>query len=260
MVTPRRDPLAVAVDARWTVEILRAAQTVFYLNDDERDDLVSVAGERLRLRRLDNGVPVPPKVDSTSRSTPPEVLFLARLHPRKRPEVFANAALIALRRGVDAQFALVGPEEGSEAAVDSVIDQARREGFDASRLRREPAVGPDAVDDRMRRASVYVLPAVREPFGMTVVEALAVGVPVVIRGDGGLADFVTRHRCGAVVDGDASAFADAIVDLLADPHRLRTYGDDGRMAVRQTYGMHAVARELGDAYRCAAEREGEVSR
>jgi glycosyltransferase involved in cell wall biosynthesis len=182
------------------------------------------------------------------RIEPPEVLFLARLHKRKRPEVFAAAALELLRRGIDAQFALVGPPEGAEESVDRIIAEARAEGFSESRLRREPAVAPVRAAERIRAASVYVLPAVREPFGMTIIEALAESVPVVISADGGLAEFVQRSCCGAVVAGGPEDYASAIARLLADPMTSRTQGEAGRAAVRETYGMAPVRQRLEDVY------------
>lgn len=248
MIITGTHPLSPPVDALWTKKLLRAAGAVFYLDDAERAELGAIGGPGLRLVPLTNGVPVPAEAHADTRSTPPEVLFLARLHERKRPEVFAAAALELLRKGIDAQFTLVGPSEGAEAAVDRVIAEARADGFGKSRLRREPAVSPGQVAERMSAASVYVLPAVREPFGMSIIEALAESVPVVINADGGLAGFVERSGCGAVVAGGPHDYAGAIASLLADPVAARTQGQAGRVAVREMYGMARVCRRLEDVY------------
>jgi glycosyltransferase involved in cell wall biosynthesis len=248
MIVTGTHPLAAHIDAMWTKKLLVSAGAVFYLNDAERAELSVIGGPGLRLEPLANGVPVTEGALPDKRTQPPEVLFLARLHKRKRPEVFAAAALELLRNGIGAQFALVGPPEGAEAAVDRIIAEARADGIDESRLRREPAVAPGLAAERMRAASVYVLPAVREPFGMTIIEALAEAVPVVINADGGLADFVERSGCGAVVAGSPHDYADAIARLLADPVTARTQGEAGRAAVRDTYGMAPVRQRLEDVY------------
>ncbi|HET7739250.1 MAG TPA: glycosyltransferase [Mycobacterium sp.] len=248
MIVTGSHPLATPIDALWTRKVLRSAGAVFYLNDAERAELSVIGGPGLRLEPLENGVPVTAGANPDKRVQPPEVLFLARLHKRKRPEVFAAAALELLRSGIDAQFALVGPPEGGEVAVDRIIAEARADGIDESRLRREPAVAPGNTAQRMRAASVYVLPAVREPFGMTIIEALAESVPVVINADGGLADFVERGGCGAVVAGSSHDYADAIAGLLADPVSAGTQGEAGRVAVRETYGMAPVRQRLEDVY------------
>lgn len=249
MVAPGTHPLAAPIDALWTRSLLRSAGAVFHLNVQERDHLSAVAGPGLQLHPLENGIPVASaEQGDASRLDPPEVLFLARIHERKRPEVFAAAALQLLRNGIDACFTLVGPPEGAEAAVDQIIAEARDEGFDEGRLCREPALAPERTAERMRRASVYVLPAVREPFGMTIVEALAQGVPVVVNADGGLAEFVGRNGLGEVVDGGVAEYAAAIARLLADPVTARSRGAAGREAVRREYGMAAVGQTLENVY------------
>ena len=250
MVAPHGNPLARLIDRLWTIRLLHAASTVFHLNSTERQELCTVAGADLSLRGLRNGVPTPPAVlDTHGSGTPPEVLFLARLHERKRPEVFAEAALSLLKSGVRARFAIVGPPAGAEAGVDAIIGRARAEGYGEECIRREPAVEPDLAGERMSRAAVYVLPSVREPFPMTVLEAMMLGIPVVIRPDNGLAGFVDTHRCGAVVDGGPESFAQAISGLLADPAAAGAMGERARSAAQAEFGIASVGKQLELAYR-----------
>ena len=65
---------------------------------------------------------------------------------------------------------------------------------------------------------------------MTVLEAMMLGIPVIIRADNGLAKFVETHGCGVVVDGGPQSFAQAISDLLADHSSAREMGRRGRSA------------------------------
>lgn len=132
--------------------------------------------------------------------------------------------------------------------VDAIIAQARAEGFGEVFIRREPAVAPDLAGERMARASVYVLPSAREPFPMTVLEALMLGIPVIICPDNGLAAFVRSHNCGLVVEGSSQAFAQAISTLLSDPSCARGMGQRGRSAVQSEYGIGSVGRELEQIY------------
>jgi glycosyltransferase involved in cell wall biosynthesis len=250
MIAPHSHPLAAVIDRLWTIKLLRSAAMVFHLTATEREDLCTVGGTGLVLRELRNGVPTPEApISAPAPETLPEVLFLARLHERKMPEVFAEAALSLLKSGVRARFAIVGPPAGAEAGVDAIIAQARSEGFDEARIRREPAVEPDRAGERMARASVYVLPSVQEPFPMTVLEAMMLGIPVIIRPDNGLAEFVETHGCGVVVDGGPQSFAKAISDLLADPAGARAMGGWGRSAAQSAFGIASVGRELEQAYR-----------
>ena len=141
-------------------------------------------------------------------SGPPEVLFAARMHPRKRPLAFVEMAKALLDAGVDARFTLVGPDEGEGAALRAALKGD-------SRISWEGALAPAAIPRRMAAASVYVLPSVREPYPMSVLEAMSVGLPVVVTDDCGLAPLVERTHCGIVTDPEVPALAAAVESILA---------------------------------------------
>ncbi len=100
------------------------------------------------------------------------MLFLARLHPRKRPTMFVRMAAALVEAGIDAHFSLVGPDEGEGAAVAKLIEQSSLQ----SRVSYEGPLKPAQSISRMRRAKVYVLPSVDEPYPMSVLEAMSVGL------------------------------------------------------------------------------------
>lgn len=249
MVDPSGRRLAAPLDSALTVPLLRRAAAVFHLNTQEAADLRAVAGPALPLVALGNGVPTRTPAQPAARrpDSPPEVLFLARLHPRKRPATFARAAAALLGEGVEAQFTVAGPDEGEGAAVDQVIATAVPTG----RLRREAGVPLDEVAARMARATVYVLPAVHEPFGMTVVEAMTAGLPVVVTDTCALAGFVRANDCGTVATDDADSIADAVRALLADPRAAADMGRRGAAAAAAHLGMDPVLDTLEHVYATA---------
>src|SRR6185312_11172960 len=116
-----------------------------------------------------------------------EVLYLARLHERKRPALFVETARDILSEGIDARFTLIGPDGGEGAKVREAITRGRE--FETS-INWEGSLPPEKTADRMAHASIYVLPSVDEPFSMSVLEAMAIGLPVVITESCGLADTV----------------------------------------------------------------------
>ena len=257
MIIPSENPAAPLIDAVATRRLLGRAQRVLVLNDRERDDIGMVMGRALPTETVSNGVPEhmsPPS--ELSASAMPEVLFMARLHPRKRPEVFVRAAIELLSVGTKARFTVIGPDGGMQSEVDDLIAAS---GFGPDRLRREPALAPDHTMERLSAASVYVLPAHREPFGMTVVESLSVQTPVVICRDGGLADFVAVNDCGRVVDGTVRGLTSAITGMLADPVELSAMGRRGADAVRAEFGMRRVADQLADIYTASMAVSGDTT-
>ena len=240
MVIPSRNPLAAPLDALWTRRMLAGAAAVFFLTEAERHQLREVARRDLRLVRLPNGVPDHPV--AAGRPGPPEVLFLARLHPRKRPVLFVEMAHRLLAGGADARFTLVGPDEGQGAAVLAAIG-------DEPRIAWEGPVDPRDAAQRMSRATAYVLPAERAPYPMAVLEAMSVGLPVVVCNDCGLAPVIGETASGVVADGTVDAMAAAVTAVLADP---ASYGRRARETARREFGMDAIADRLLTAYRRSA--------
>jgi glycosyltransferase involved in cell wall biosynthesis len=174
----------------------------------------------------------------------PEVLFLARLHARKRPGLFVEMARRLLADGVHARFTLVGPDAGEGAAVLAAIG-------DEPRISWEGPVDPQEAPLRMARASAYVLPAEREPYPMSVLEAMSVGLPVVVCRDCGLAPVVSGSRSGQVAEGTVEDLAAAVRSVLADPY---AYGRRARETARRDFAMSAVADRLLTVYRHAVTR------
>lgn len=249
-IVPSSHPLAAPFDALWTRKVLRGAGAVFYLTSHERTQLTAVAGRGLPLVALGNGVPDYPTASPPA--GPPEVLFAARMHPRKRPVAFVEMAKVLLNAGIDARFALVGPDDGEGRALRTAIKGQ-------SRISWEGALPPTAIPQRMAAASVYVLPSIHEPYPMTVLEAMSVGLPVVISPDCGLAPLVERTHCGVVVEPEVPALAAAVQAILSDPSLARAMGDRAREVVRTELRMTGVGDRLMDTYtsvvdgrRCAA--------
>jgi glycosyltransferase involved in cell wall biosynthesis len=223
---------------------LRRAHEVFYLTTDERDALEEISRGGARLSPLPNGVPLYEAAAPSSRA--PEVLFLARLHPRKRPVDFVSAALELNSRGVQARYSLVGPDEGEGARV-------RQAASRADNIMWEGPVAGGRGPERMRGAAVYVLPSVSpEPYPMAVLEAMSVGLPVVVTNDCGLAAVVRKYRCGIVIEPGPHNIARAVGELLATPDAARAMGRRGRSAVAHDLGMSAIGERLETSYAGAA--------
>jgi glycosyltransferase involved in cell wall biosynthesis len=239
MVVPSRHPLAGPLDMVWTRKVLRDAKSVLYLTEQEGAQLEEVARAPLHLVHVGNGVPDYPAVSRGPEK--PEVLFVARMDARKHPVTFVEMAKTLLDEGLDAKFTLVGPDEGEGAAVRAAIGAEPRISWEGPLL-------PAAIPGRMAESSVYVLPSEREPYPMSVLEAMSVGLPVVISADCGLAPLVEQAGCGVVTDGQAPAFVAAVRTILTDELLARAMGKRGRETAHAKFGMHAIGDRLIDIY------------
>ncbi|GHJ42035.1 glycosyltransferase [Streptomyces sp. TS71-3] len=242
MVDPSGRSLARVLDTLAVRRVLRSADRLLYLTDHERDDLERVAGPCPpgRAVRLVNGVPA--QEAGAAPAGPPRVLYAARLHERKRPRDFVAAAPAILRRYPDAEFVVAGPDEGELPAVRALVAGS---GLAHKVHLPGPLSGAQMLTE-LRRAHVYVLPSVAEPFPMSVLEAMSVGTPVVVTRSNGLARDVEKAGAGRVVTA-ADGIADAVLDLLA-PDTRRAAASAGRALTAEAFSMDTVLDTLVGEY------------
>ncbi|MEB3350928.1 MAG: HAD family hydrolase [Cyanobacteriota bacterium] len=113
---------------------------------------------------------------------------------------------------------------------------------------------PDIYRWAARRGGLFVNPALTEPFGLTLLEAAASGLPVVATDDGGPQDILRRCDNGALVDvSDLDALQRTLETALADRRRWQRWADNGVEAASRHFSWDAhVCSYLGEA--------GEVTR
>ncbi len=89
---------------------------------------------------------------------------------------------------------------------------------------------------------VFVNPALTEPFGLTLLEAAATGLPLVATNDGGPQDIIDTCKNGILVDPlDEDAIGQAIRDALSDPERWDSWSKRGVEAVHASYSWESHA-------------------
>jgi glycosyltransferase involved in cell wall biosynthesis len=244
MVDVRNTRRARAFD-RLLRPLIRRASACLVLTAAEAAGLESVLGKSAPpLIRLANGVQRGrPDVRPRER-TQPTVLYLARLHSRKRPTAFVQAAELILRELPDVQFDVYGPDEGALPEMQAEIARLGLGAF----VTYHGAVDHEKAQRITAAADVYVLPSVREPFPMSVLEALAVGTPVVCTTSTGISDELARRGAAVVTDGSPSQLAKATVAILRDQVLRDGLVSAGDRAVSEVFSIDAVAGSLEQTY------------
>jgi mannosylfructose-phosphate synthase len=93
-----------------------------------------------------------------------------------------------------------------------------------------------------RQAKMFALPSLFEPFGMTALEAMACGTPVVASRLGGITTVISTEENGLLVDpSDTAEFAGAMIRLLQEPALAERLGEQGREIICQEYSWQAIA-------------------
>ncbi len=110
------------------------------------------------------------------------------------------------------------------------------------------------LDDRTRNqlyrwAAVAVVPSYYEPFGLTALEAMAAGAPVVVSDTGGLAETVAHGETGLKVPpANPGELAAAILRLLSDPSFARRLAGEARRTAAERYSWAKVAEATEAVY------------
>lgn len=245
MVVPSGKRLAKILDAAIVRRVLRTARTTYALVPKEQEELALVE-PRGRYEVLPNGMDVTADAPQADVRSARDVLFLARLAPRKRPADFAEAAAILAADFPEWTFSLVGPDEGEAGAVEAIRGRHRELG---DRLRWEGPLEPSKTMARMAQSAVYVLPAENEPFGMTVIEAQRVGLPVVIRSDCGLAEGILAADAGRVYEAGVEQLVAELRTLMSSADEREALGARGAEYVEKVFGIDRVVSRLLAAYR-----------
>jgi glycosyltransferase involved in cell wall biosynthesis len=191
-------------------------------------------GMRARVRR-ELGVPDDAVVVGT----------VARLDPVKDIHTLIRA--VALRHGTSAQTILLVIGDGSERAV---LETTAREIGVASSVR---FLGHrDDARDLLVACDLYANSSISEGISLTILEAMAAGLPVVATRVGGTPEIVDAS-CGRLVPArDPQALADALTALAADAPLRQMLGRRARARVEERFTLDRMVREYRDAYYAAA--------
>jgi len=172
------------------------------------------------------------------------IVFVGRMIAEKGPDVLIRAAQRLGRR--DLEFLLVGSQGFARDAPLSRYEQELRRLADEATaasgadIRFEPFVERMKLPDLLRGADLLVVPSRwAEPSGLTAMEGLASGLPVIASRVGGLPDLV--GAAGVLVEpDDPLALAEAIATLADDP--------EARWRASQRARVHAVAHDWSWAW------------
>jgi glycosyltransferase involved in cell wall biosynthesis len=241
-------PEWVAVEGRalerlyaWERRLFGEARQVFTMGRPAAESISSFYGvPEERVTAVGGGVAFDSWPEPSTRAREPLVLYVGRDWRRKGGDLLVEAFRRLRAARPDARLAIVGTDEPTaEPGVEVLGRVADR----------------DALADLYARASVYCLPSRFEPYGLSVLEAMAHELPCVVAGVGALRDIVADGETGLVVNPDDSAgLAAALHRLLDDPGYARTLGVAGRARVESEHTWDAVVERMASGLERAAGR------
>lgn len=203
------------------------------------------------------GVPLPEERPTSPAADvdPLRVLAAGNLVEKKGHGVLVDAARVLRERGIPVTVEIVGGgrlhdrlrSQIASASLDEVVRLAGP--LPHGRLLAELA------GDRW---DVVVQPSIELPDGetegipVTLLEAMAHGIPVVASAVGGIPELLEGEAGLLVTPGDPGSVADALGRLAADPELRRRLAEAGRRRIAQEFEVDAVARRLSQLFEAAA--------
>jgi glycosyltransferase involved in cell wall biosynthesis len=185
----------------------------------------------------------------------PLVLFLGRINFTKGLDLLAPSFARVLRKVPDAVLAIVGPD--NEGYLRKVKGWCRDFGI-MDKVRFVDHLERKEVTEAYVDADVFVLPSYTENFGLTVVEAMACGCPVVLSDQVKIWREVVEEGAGLVVSLEPSRIAEALCTVLTDKAKARAMGANGRRAAKERYDWNAIVDELIRVYQEILHRDRET--
>ena len=172
------------------------------------------------------------------------ILFVARFQQVKNHAMLLDAFSRFREKRSDALLVLVG----SGPLESQIRSQALRMGLrDAVRF--EGEVRFEDIPDIYNAADIHVISSFSESFSFATLEAMACGLPLVVTETEWIPDLIGHDKGGRVVpNGDAPAFAEAMLELAGSPSLRIRMGQQNRRTAIEKYGWEASAQKLLSMY------------
>lgn len=191
---------------------------------------------------MHNAVPVP--AEPCSPCSHQDVLFLGRLDENKSPDVLLRASKAMLDKNPEAKL-LFGGDGFSERYQDLACELGI-----ADRCEFLGWISGEAKEKLFRRAGIYCLPSKNEGMPMSVLEAMAHGLPVIATPVGGVPRVITNNTDGYIVPvDDIDELSRVLVGLAGDSTRRAAVGAAARKKIVESFNLDDNVRDLGLLYR-----------
>jgi glycosyltransferase involved in cell wall biosynthesis len=196
------------------------------------------------------GTPTPRRIRAARQNGPLVVGTLGTICRRKGSDLFVAAAQTVRRQREGIEFRMAGEVVvgGEHAWARGVVDAALRHG-----IRHTPWVSSFAA---LAEWDIFVLASRRDPFPLAVLEAMAVGLPVVGTRVDGVPEQLGEDAGLLVEPGDADAIAAAVLRLAESPDLRASLGAAARRRVERTFTLERQAAGLERLYYAALGEQG----
>lgn len=176
--------------------------------------------------------------------------MVGHLAPIKGQEDFIRAAAAVCELRDDVEFIIAGEDKARSGEHRSNLEKLIRE---LGLNQRVSLVGwIEDVAALLPTFDLFVSPSHSEPFGLSIVEAMAAGLPVVATMSEGAREIIDDQQTARLVPiGDVAALARVVSELLSDEKERERLGENARRAARERFSLAGMLDATEEVYRQA---------
>jgi len=235
--------------------LYRHFRAVVAVSEDIRDILLAVGADASRVHLIRNGIALS-DYDFAARTASPQpvvignvgegdtcVLNIARLTEQKAQRDLIAAAVHIKAAGAKLKIVIVGEGElrselERQIAAEKVSDVVSLLGFRSD------------IAELLRRADIFTLPSLDEGMPISLLEAVAAKVPVVVTAVGDIPKLIADGSCGLIVKrGDPAGLASALLALAHDAPRRSALAEQAWQRLKASYSSTQMFEQYSEVYR-----------
>ncbi|HZI13872.1 MAG TPA: exopolysaccharide biosynthesis GT4 family glycosyltransferase EpsE [Myxococcus sp.] len=184
---------------------------------------------------------------------PLRIFACGRLNPCKGHADLIDAVGLLRQRGIDARLAIAGEDEAGGTTYRKVLEAKLAESRLGDAVTLMGAVSEDKVRGGIESAHIFSLASIQEPLGVAIMEAMAMRVPVVVTGAGGVPELVDDGVDGILVPPqNPEVLASKLEAVARDAKEAQRLGEAGRRKVETKFSSERSAEMLAQMLQRAA--------
>ncbi|MEM2102690.1 MAG: glycosyltransferase family 4 protein [Candidatus Bathyarchaeia archaeon] len=173
-----------------------------------------------------------------------EILYIGSLYPLKGVDDLIKAFSIVVKQHPQAKLRIIGtgPQEKTLKHLTNTLKLNSKVIF-------QNFVPHTRIAEYYQNCTIFCFPSHGEPFGKTIIEAMACAKPVIASNIGGATEIIENNKTGILTPpAQPKTLAEAIIHLLNDPKKARSLGENAKKTAEQNYSWEKIAQKYHKLY------------
>lgn len=171
--------------------------------------------------------------------------FIGRIHFKKGLDILVLALRKVVDSGIDAQLTIIGPD--NDGYGDKIKKLIKLNGLEKNVSFKQPLWGLDLVN-AYKQSDIFILPSYSENFGITIIEALACKVPVIISNKVNIFNEINNANAGLVVNCDVDDISKAMIKLSSSDKLRNELAKNGEKLIKSDFTWQKIINKFNTTY------------